>query len=89
MTWLKGLNEFSDMTDQEFSQYFNINSGAKIYNAAKESNKKSKPLELPYRDVPADWDWRNYNVVTPVKTKVIFVEAVGLSPPLVLLNLTS
>jgi hypothetical protein len=67
MGWKKGLNEFSDMTDAEFSDYFHIVGDDQQCSATHEYAKKAVPLELPVKDVPAHWDWRDYGVVTPVK----------------------
>ena len=67
MTWQKGLNEYSDMSDAEFVQYFNIVGDAQQCSATHESAKNAKPMELPLKDVPAHWDWRDFGVVTPVK----------------------
>jgi cathepsin L len=67
MTWQKGLNEYSDMSDLEFFQYFNIVGDDQQCSATHESAKNAKPLELPLKDVPAHWDWRDFGVVTPVK----------------------
>jgi len=69
MTWQKGLNEYSDMSDTEFFDYFNIVGDAQECSATHEAAKNAKPLELPLKDVPAHWDWRDFGVVTPVKNQ--------------------
>ena len=67
--WKKGLNEFSDMTDAEFTDYFHIVGDDQQCSATHEYAKKAVPLEIPVKDVPAHWDWRDYGVVTPVKNQ--------------------
>ena len=69
IAWKKGLNEYSDMTDAEFSDYFHIVGDAQECSATHEYAKKAVPLEVPVKDVPAHWDWRDYGVVTPVKNQ--------------------
>jgi cathepsin H len=69
MNWQKGLNEYSDMSDLEFTNYFNIVGDAQQCSATYESAKKTVPLEVNLKDVPAHWDWRDFGVVTPVKNQ--------------------
>ncbi len=62
MTYKLGLNQFSDMTMEEFTaKYTGAKPGPRISG--------SEPLPAVGDDccVPKSWDWRNYGAVTPVK----------------------
>ena len=65
-TWKKGINRYSYWTRQEFKQYYRLvgdNQECSATNRAAPSNATEKIL----RDMPGHWDWRDFNVVTPVK----------------------
>ena len=52
-----GVNQFTDMTNQEFKNKLNI----------KRKNNDSQPCNYSIGNVPQEWDWRKHNAVTPVK----------------------
>jgi len=64
-TWTKGINKFSDMTDKEFIDYFNLH----VTDDQKCSATVGSPDREPLKDIPSDFDWRDYGVVSPVKSQ--------------------
>lgn len=70
-TWQKGVNAYTDMTEQEFADYFHLVgdnqecSATQRYGGAQNSTNATNDV----RDVPAYWDWRNIGIVTPVKNQ--------------------
>ena len=65
-TWTKGINPYSDMTHQEFIDYFNIVKADQVCTVAPPPSQKLGD-QLKY--VPASWDWRDFGIVTPVKNQ--------------------
>lgn len=67
VSFKKGLNEYSDMTEQEFFDYFNLraeqNCSATVRPTA------TVNIEERLRGVASAWNWRDYGVVTPVKNQ--------------------
>ena len=66
-TWEKGINAFSEMTEEEFIQYYSIVKKDQVCTVAPPENgalKGSKKVTLPDR-----WDWRDFGVVTPPKSQ--------------------
>lgn len=67
-SWEKGLNQWSDLTDEEFEARFPLMSQGQICSATSENraslNLVSSPLELPSKK-----DWRDAGVVTPVNAQ--------------------
>jgi C1A family cysteine protease len=62
----KGLHSYSDMTDEEFTNYFQIVTAPQDCSAThKAVNVQRTKLE----EVPTSWDWRDHNGVTPVKNQ--------------------
>lgn len=68
-TWLKGLNQFSHMTDQEFFDYYHIVGDQQQCSATNAAAANVSIEEDLLRDVPAHWDWRDYGIVSPVKNQ--------------------
>ena len=62
-TYKKGFNQFSDMTAEEFFNYYHLTAEQKC------SATRSAPRDLSqiFKDLPANFDWRQKNGVTPVK----------------------
>lgn len=63
-SWTKGINKFSDMTDEEFSAHYHLQDTTEQKCSATTSVR-----EEPLKDVPSSFDWRDYGVVTPVKSQ--------------------
>lgn len=61
-TWKQGVNQFTDMTDQELRQ---------LLGKTKSSNHlKKRSVDIDYfGNLPHSIDWRTYGVVTPVKNQ--------------------
>lgn len=59
----KGINAFSDMTFEEFSAHFHLNNVNEDQHCSATNRAGVKALGA----VPADWDWRDHNGVSPVK----------------------
>lgn len=69
-TWTRGINKFSDMSDQEFKDYYKIKALLKEdqhCSATKKGDTSEKPK--PPKPAPASWDWREHNGVSPVKNQ--------------------
>jgi cathepsin H len=63
----KGINSYSDMTDEEFNSYFNIVSDPQACSATNQNMKVDKKFAL--QDIPTHFDWRDVGAVTPVKNQ--------------------
>ena len=69
------MNQFSDMTSDEFKLYIHGHSGSCVKPRTVEQRIKMNPIRLDdrrIRDVPDSIDWTNYNdasYVTPVKNQ--------------------
>lgn len=69
-TWKKGINEFSDMTEEEFFDHFRIH-----LNANQNCSATSTQRLDNVKDLPTEFNWRNVTlphgakVVTPVKNQ--------------------
>ena len=65
-TWKKGISPFTDMTEEEFFQYFNIVNAPQNCSAT-HNQRVEKNFKL--EEIPTYWDWRDVNGVTPVKNQ--------------------
>lgn len=67
-TFTKGLNELSDLTDQEFMDYYKLNK-----NTVREdqhcSATQGPVKDQSQIDAPESWDWREHDGVSPVKNQ--------------------
>lgn len=66
--YVKGLNKFSDMTDEEFMAYYRMNK-----DTVREDQHCSATMG-PVKDqtqvkIPSSWDWREHDGVSPVKNQ--------------------
>jgi len=61
----KGINQYSDMTDEEFENYFNIKSIGEEQHCS--ATNKRQSVKKSFEDAPSSWDWREHNGVSPVK----------------------
>ncbi len=62
-TYTKGVNKFTDLTDEEFM---------KFYVASSQNCSATLDSNIPFKyksAVPIEWDWRNFSVVSPVKNQ--------------------
>jgi cathepsin H len=66
-SWKKGLNEYSDMTEEEFFNYFHISAEQNCSATKRPTATLSEGQIL--KGVPTSWDWRDFGVVTPVKNQ--------------------
>ncbi|ETI41575.1 hypothetical protein F442_13067 [Phytophthora nicotianae P10297] len=60
-----GLNELADLTDAEYKQLLSYRASDSKASRASETFVKPDNIE----DLPATWDWREHNTVTPVKNQ--------------------
>lgn len=67
-TYTKGLNKFSDLTDEEFTAYFKLDK-TKLREDQHCSATKGPIKDISQVDIPAAWDWREHHGVTPVKNQ--------------------
>jgi cathepsin H len=63
-SWKMGINEYSDMTDEEFFNYFKLDNMAPQQCSATGSG-----TQYNVNEIPAEFDWRTLNKVTPVKNQ--------------------
>jgi hypothetical protein len=63
----KGINGFSDFSDDEFMNYFNL-ADPQNECSATHSNKYKLTSLYSSEQIPTSWDWRDINGVTPVKS---------------------
>lgn len=68
LAWKKGLNEYSDLTDEEFNSYFNFDAvqAGQECSATKRPAASAEPHKI-LQGVATAWNWRDFGVVTPVK----------------------
>lgn len=58
-----GVNQFADLTEAEFSKYKGLNERT-------ESNELRNPMaDIPNKGLPKSFDWRDKNVISPVKNQ--------------------
>lgn len=62
-TYKKGINPFSDMTEQEFFSYYNLKAEQHC------SATQTTQLASKIGSLPTAWDWRDQGVVSPVKNQ--------------------
>jgi len=62
-TFTMGVNQYSDLTDMEFSNFYLINESQ---NCSATYNEKI-PFKFHLEDAPTTWDWREKGVVSDVK----------------------
>lgn len=67
-TFTKGLNEMSDLTDQEFMDYYRLNKDT-VREEQHCSATQGPAKDQSQVNIPASWDWRENNGVTPVKNQ--------------------
>ena len=65
-TWQKGINAFSEMSDDEFVQYYGIIKKDQVCTVAPPEGAKKQGLKV---NLPDRWDWRDFGVVTPPKNQ--------------------
>lgn len=63
-SWKMGINEYTDMTDEEFNEYFHLN-----VKAPQNCSATASPLQAYPERHPQRFDWREHGAVTPVKNQ--------------------
>lgn len=66
-TYTKGLNKYSDLTNEEFIDYFKLDKTRRAEQHC--SATKGPHKDMSQVDIPAAWDWREHKGVTPVKNQ--------------------
>jgi cathepsin H len=61
-TYVKGINKFSDLTDEEFNRFY-------VAESQNCSATVKSGLTFTNSTAPLNYDWRNYAVVSPVKNQ--------------------
>lgn len=71
-SYVKGINKFSDMTDEELVEYFKLDKrGARADQHCSATQGPTMPMEMSkdWHKLPWKWDWRDHDGVTPVKNQ--------------------
>jgi len=63
-TWKKGVNQFTDLTTEEFEQKLGLNKALLYLQKEQYTGTVHKPT---VKDVPPNVDWREKGIITPVK----------------------
>ena len=74
-TWKQSINQFSDMTEEEFSTSHGFNPRSPVSSSKAPLNSSKAPqLRIPddfdLSSLPDSVDWREKNVISPVKDQV-------------------
>ena len=69
MSWTQGVNNFSDMSSEDFFEYFGIKKMIKEDQHCSATEKRMSPAITKFQDRPASWDWREHNGSSPVKNQ--------------------
>jgi cathepsin H len=64
-----GLNKFSDMTEQEFKNYFNLNKNTLRTEQHCSATDKRQSVRRKVGEPDASFDWRGHGGVSPVKNQ--------------------
>lgn len=69
-TFQKGINRYSDLTEEEFFEHFRLQDGVKAPQDCSATRGDGMSVaHSKFGDVPSSWDWRQHNGVTPVKNQ--------------------
>jgi len=66
VTFKKGINPYTDMTDEEFKKHFNLKAVGADQDCSATQN---DALYESVGDIPESWDWRAKDGVSPVKNQ--------------------
>ena len=66
-TWRRGIKAYSDLTHQEFRDYYHLVGANQECSATYHPADNETNYSSILKDMPTSWDWRDYNAVTPVK----------------------
>lgn len=69
-----GINEFADLTSEEFLRYYTTNHGLNNYKFSSTKSQQLSPTTISsfnenMSDVPSDMDWRKSGIVTSIKNQ--------------------
>jgi cathepsin H len=68
-TFMKGINAYSDMTEEEFFLHFHLNNKGDEQNCSATDKRQSVNKKVKVEDIPSTWDWRSVGGVSPVKNQ--------------------
>merc|ERR1712127_575988 len=68
VTYKKGVNQYSDMTEEEFVRHFHLDATTE-QNCSATSERQSVNKKVAFGDIPSTWDWRTVGGVSPVKNQ--------------------
>jgi cathepsin H len=69
-SFTKGLNQFSDMSHEEFMSYFHMSETPnEEQNCSATHERQEVDKKVKFEDIPEHWDWREHGGVSPVKNQ--------------------
>jgi len=68
-TYKKGINKFSDMTHEEFADYFHLDDISEEQHCSATEGRQSIKKNVDEGMMPRAWDWRRHGGVSPVKNQ--------------------
>jgi cathepsin H len=68
VSFKKGINAYSDMTEEEFVRHFNLDV-MEEQNCSATDKRQSVNKKIDLEDIPSSWDWRTVGGVSPVKNQ--------------------
>jgi cathepsin H len=69
VSFKKGINAYSDMTEEDFFNHFHLTNKGDEQNCSATDKRQSVNKKVKFEDIPSTWDWRTVGGVSPVKNQ--------------------